>query len=109
MEWNAEIMNEHFDYLAGEASRDVEELEQKARANPLFRRVHDETLARRDVYRYLYGKAFLCSREGLLNELDAMIRSPWEAAPAAFDKDLYLRAWRLEVEEILRQFSSYPE
>jgi hypothetical protein len=57
----------------------------------------------------LNGKAFLCSREGLLNELDAMIRSPWKAAHAAFDKDLYQRAWRLEVEEILRQFSSYEE
>ncbi len=109
MEWNVEIMNEHFDYLAREASRYVEQLKQKAETNPLFRRVYDETLARRDVYRYLYGKVFLSSREGLLNELDAMIRSPWKAAHAAFDKDLYLRAWRLEVEEILRQFSSYEE
>jgi hypothetical protein len=78
-----------YEHIAEEAERYLREVKVKAKKNKSYEDVHDDHLAKFNLYYYLPTKVE--SKERLLKELQRLKREPPRASSEAFDADRFSR------------------
>lgn len=74
-----------------------------------YKKEHDKALSKFCVYDYFVDKTYLYSQHKFISELKSMLKHPIQPAIEAFNKESFMSYWKINVENLLEEYSTFIE
>ncbi len=98
-EWDWKEKSRYFLAQAAEQQRRLWELQPQAKCDPIRPEEYDRTVAAFSVYHYLWGKPFLLTQKGLIEELQAILNCP-TPAERPYNQPRFVKYWKEIIGEL---------